>query len=112
MDQDPEMLAWHAARETEPAYHLKRPDIYRTMLGHAANKPVIMLREYAISRGNVPGALALMPELQTVVGNNPIVAALPTVATKMDSLGIAFYFDSLEHFGDMVQSVGMSPASQ
>ena len=28
----------------------------------------------------------------------------------MDSLGIAYFFDLLEHFGDKVDGVGMSPA--
>lgn len=110
--QDPEMAAWQAARDAEPSSHMKGPYIYRTMYGKAAAKPGIMQREYTISRGNLAGALALMPELQAVVGDNPIEAIVPTVAPHMDSLGLAYYFDSLEHYGAMVDSVGMSPAFQ
>ena len=40
------------------------------------------------------------------------MAVLPNVATNMDSLGIAYFFDSLKHFADTVDGVGMTPAFQ
>lgn len=57
-----------------------------------------MQRIYSIQRSNIQAALALMPELQTVVGYNPIMAVLPTVAANMEEMVITYYFDSVEHF--------------
>ena len=112
MGKDPAMAAWHAEREADPAAHLKGPEMYRCAFGEPSQKPVILQRTYRIARHNVPGALALMPELQGIVGDTPLMAVLPAVASAMDEMLIAYYFDSVEHFGSQLDDVAMSPAFQ
>ena len=51
-------------------------------------------------------------ELQGIVGDTPLMAVLPTVASAMDEMLIAYYFDSVEHFGSQLDDVAMSPAFQ
>ena len=67
--------------------------MYRCAFGEPSQKPVILQRTYRIARHNVPSALALMPELQGIVGDTPLMAVLPTVASAMDEMLIAYYFD-------------------
>lgn len=113
MTQDPEYSAWAKTRESDPSSHLKGPEVFRTAFGKLADKPVILQREFVASRANVPHLLALLPELQAMMGDGvPVVAVLPIVASHMDRVGLAYYFDSAEHVGEMLDRVGMSPSFQ
>jgi hypothetical protein len=112
MNKDPQMAKWQAEREAEPSSHLRGPEVYRTAFGEPSMKPVILQRTYSIDRANVQNALALMPELQGIVGETPLMAVLPTIASVMDEMLIVYYFDSLEHFGVQLDEVAMSPEFQ
>ena len=112
MSKDPQMAKWQAEREAEPSSHLRGPEVYRTAFGEPSMKPVILQRTYSIDRANIQNALALMPELQGIVGETPLMAVLPTIASAMDEMLIVYYFDSLEHFGVQLDEVAMSPEFQ
>lgn len=112
MSQDPKMAAWQAAREAEQAAHLRGPEVFRTAFGEPSQKPVILQRTYSIQRGHLQDLLALMPELQRIVGDTPLMAVLPAVASDMNEMLIVYYFDSVEHFGAQLDAIGMSPEFQ
>lgn len=112
MSKDPEMAKWQADREAEPSSRLIGPEVFRAAFGEPSQKPVILQRTWSIDRANVQNALALMPELQGITGDIPIMAVLPTVASALNEMLVVYYFDSLEHFGYKMDGVGMSPEFQ
>ncbi|GAC1608200.1 MAG: hypothetical protein NVS3B2_17510 [Ramlibacter sp.] len=105
---DPDMLKLIQEREREQSATVTGPYVYRTVWGEVSRLPVLLQREYQVSRQNLPDLIALLPEAHAAVGKQPRVATIPVFAPQMDRLVIAYYSESLEHMGRNVDQYGVS----
>ena len=109
---DPEFLKLWQEREREPAANTTGPYVYRTVYGEVSRLPVILQREYQVTRQNLPELVALLPDAHSAVGKQPMVATVPVFAPQMDRLVVGYYSESIEHMGRNVDQYGMSEAFQ
>ena len=109
---DPEMLALWQEREREPAANVTGPYVYRTVWGEVSRLPVLVQREYQVSRQNLPELIALLPQAHEAVGKQPMVATIPVFAPQMDRMVVAYYSESIEHMGRNLDQYAMSEAFQ
>jgi hypothetical protein len=109
---DPEFAALWREREREPSASITGPYVYRTVFGEVSRLPVILQREYQVTRQNLAELIALLPEAQKAVGKQPMVAAIPVFAPQMDRIAVSYYSESIEHMGRNVDEYGMSEAFQ
>lgn len=109
---DAEMIALWKEREREPAAKPEGPLVYRTVFGEVSRQPVIVQREYQVSRQNLPDLIALLPEAHAAVNNLPMVASIPVFAPQMDRLIVGYYSESIEDMGRKLDQYGMSEAFQ
>lgn len=109
---DPEMLALWKERERDPAASITGPYVYRSVWGEVSRLPVIVQREYQVSRQNLPDLIALLPEAHAAVGKQPMVATIPVFAPQMDRLVVAYYAESIEHMGRNLDQYAMGEAFQ
>lgn len=109
---DPEMLALWKEREREPAATPSGPIVYRTVFGEVSRLPVIVQREYQVSRQNLPELIALLPEAHAAVAKQPMVATIPVFSSQMDRLVVVYYAESMEHMGRNLDQYGLSEAFQ
>jgi len=108
---DPAYTKLMAERELNPAASAEGPDVYRTVFGQVQpGRPVILMREYTISRDKLDGALGLLPELEALMKRHdvPIVAATPIFSSDMSRLVAGYYCSSPGHLGSSVDGVGAS----
>ena len=109
---DAEMQRLWKEREAEPAAQSLGPYVYRTVFGEVSRLPVLVQREYRISRKNLPQALKLLPEAHNAVAGKPMAAVIPVFAPEMDRLLITYYSESIEEMGRNLDTYGMSEAFQ
>lgn len=109
---DPEWLQLWKEREQNPAANITGPYVYRSVWGEVSRLPVIIQREYQVSRQNLPDLLALLPEAHAAIGKQPMVATIPVFAPQMDRLVVAYYSESIEQMGRIIDQFGMSEAFQ
>lgn len=99
-------------RERDPSATPTGPYVYRTVWGEVSRLPVILQREYQVSRQNLPELMALLPDAQKAVGKQPMVATIPVFAPHMDRLVVGYYAESIEHMGRNVDQYGVAEAFQ
>lgn len=109
---DPDMLSLWKERERDPSATTSGPYVYRTVYGEVSRLPVLLQREYQVSRQNLPDLIALLPDAHSAVGKQPMVATIPVFAPQMDRLVVAYYSESIEHLGRNVDQYGLSEAFQ
>ena len=109
---DPEMQKLIQDREREPAATPSGPYVYRTVWGEVSRLPVLLQREYQVSRQNLQELIALLPDVHAAVGKQPIAATVPVFAPQMDRLIVSYYSESIEHMGRNVDQYGVSEAFQ
>jgi hypothetical protein len=109
---DAEALALWNERERDPSATVSGPYVYRTVWGEVSRLPVILQREYQVSRQNLPDLMALLPQAHAAVGKQPMVATIPVFAPQMDRLVVGYYSESIEHLGRNVDQYGLSEAFQ
>lgn len=109
---DAEMLKLWQERERDPSAAVTGPYVYRTAWGEVSRLPVLLQREYQVSRQNLPELLALLPDAHSAVGKQPMVAVVPVFAPQMDRLVVGYYAESMEHMGRNLDQYGMSEAFQ
>ncbi|MBC5768200.1 hypothetical protein [Ramlibacter albus] len=109
---DPEMLALWKERERDPAATPEGPYVYRTVWGEVSRQPVIVQREYQVSRQNLPDLMALLPEAHAAVNKLPMVASIPVFAPQMDRLVVGYYAESIEAMGRNLDQYAMGEAFQ
>jgi len=113
MYADADFKAVRAEAEKEPASHWEGPEVWRTVFGGPQlNFPVMLQREYDIDRPQLKNALALLPEVQALRPDRPVIGVVPVIADDMARLMIGYYANSLADLGDMIDRVGMSDAFQ
>ena len=110
---DPDNIALLAEREKIQSSILQGPYVYRDVYGEVSRQPVMLFREYQISRQNLKHAIELMPEVKAAMhASTGLFAVVPVFAPVMDRFGVSYYFDSLEDMGEKIDSHAMSPAFQ
>lgn len=112
MATDPEMLQLLKEREREPAAAFSGPYVYRSVWGEVSRLPVIIQREYQVTRESLPGLIALLPEAHAAVARQPMLATIPVFAPAMDRMYVAYYAESIEHMGRNLDQYAVSEAFQ
>jgi hypothetical protein len=89
------------------------PSVYRIVFGEPTAQPILVQRQYQVSRTNLKAALALLPEAKSAFGESTgMAAAVPVFASEMDRLVINYYLNSLEDLGKALDEHAMSEAFQ
>lgn len=115
--RDPAHADFQRERETNPAAEVIVPrQIVRLVYGDLKwdTHPVSHMRVYDISRANLPEALALLPEASSIVGKADVnvVCAIPVAGDNMSSLTVSYQFQSLDHWGEALDTIGTSEEFQ
>ena len=98
-------------RENDQSAELIGPEVFRTVYGAPSpDHNVIYLREYEINRNSVPEALEIFAEANEEFKNEDakLLALLPLIADKMNSLYAIYYFSSISSMGEIVERIGLS----
>jgi hypothetical protein len=109
---DPEWLQLWKEREQNPAANVTGPYVYRSVWGEVSRLPVIIQREYQVARENLKDLVALLPEAHAAIGKQPMVATIPVFAPQMDRLVVAYYSESIEQMGRIIDQFAMAEAFQ
>jgi hypothetical protein len=109
---DPEMLKLWQERERDPSATTTGPYVYRTVWGEVSRLPVMLQRQYQVTRLNLKDLIALLPDAHDAVGTQPMVAVIPVFAPEMDRLVVTYYSESMEHLGRNLDQYGMSDGFQ
>lgn len=117
VNADPAHIEFWREREANPAAEIiTARDILRTMYGENqwVTHPVSQLRQYEITRDKVAKALKLFPEVEKIVSKADVnvVGALPVTGENLSSMTISYQFRSIEHWGEVLDTVGVSDAFQ
>ena len=89
------------------------PYVYRTVFGEPTAQPVLVQRQYQISRANLQAAIAMLPDAKAAFSaGTGMTAVVPVFAPEMDRLVINYYMDSLQVLGKELDENAMSPAFQ
>ena len=113
MAADPAGIALQAEVEKEPTSVWEGPHVWRVAFGGPKpDHPVILQREYEVDRRHLGSALALLPEVQALMPDVPMLALVPVVASDMGRLLIGYYAPSLIEMGKRIDQIGASEALQ
>lgn len=117
VNDDPAHAEFWKEREANPAAEIITVrDILRTVYGENqwATHPVSHLRRYEITRDKVAEALKLIPQVEKIVSGADVnmVAALPVTGEDLSSMTLSYQFRSVDHWGEVLDTVGMSDAFQ
>jgi hypothetical protein len=115
MMDDPEYKKLMADREADPAADIVGPEVFRSIWGTMDPADTVrMQRTYALQRSNMKAAIGLLEEIGTLVKNEPvsIMAGIPVLASRMDTMTVVYSFADMHAFGDGVDRIGMSPEFQ
>ena len=111
MSKDPAIIALNAERENEQAAVVTGPYVYRSVFGEVSTQPVLLVREYQISRKTLKDAIALLPEAKAATDpKSGMLALVPLIASEMDRLVVSYYADSIEDLGEKMDKYGLSEA--
>jgi len=112
---DPSFARLREERELNPAGSVTGPEVYRIVHGQVEpGYPVVLMREYTVSRDKQANMLALMPELDALIKHHDIkmLAAVPVFSGDMGRLIAGYYFKSPSHLGVAMDGVGISAEFQ
>jgi len=113
MNADPDFAAQRNESEADPASYSEGPEMWRTVFGEPQPTfPVILQREYTIDRRRLASAVALLPEVQALRSDRPVIGVVPVLSGDMARIMIGYYAKSLADLGESIDSVGMSEAFQ
>ena len=115
MMDDPAMHKLLADREANPAADIIGPEVFRSIWGEMnPTDTVRMHRTYEIKRSNMKAALDLLGEIGEFMKDEPVslMAGVPVIASKMDTMTVVYGFADLHAFGEGVDRVGMSAEFQ
>jgi hypothetical protein len=113
MLDDPDFVALRAESENDPAWHWEGPEVWRTVFGAPRpDFPVTLQRDYQVDRRYLKDATALLPEVQALRTDRPVIAVVPVISGDMGRLVIGYYASSLVDLGEGIDRVGFSEAFQ
>jgi hypothetical protein len=89
------------------------PYVYRTVFGEPTAQPILVQRQYQLSRANLQAAIAMLPEVKaTFSETTSMTAVVPVFSPEMDRLIINYYMNSMSDLGKELDGSAMSPAFQ
>jgi hypothetical protein len=110
---DADAVKLRAESESNPSSVWEGPEVWRTVFGEPQpNYPVMLQREYQMDRRNLKKAVALMPEIQALRPDRPVIAVVPVVSGDMARFMALYYANSLVDLGEGIDEVGFSDAFQ
>jgi len=115
MMHDPGMQKLLAEREANPAADIIGPEVFRSIWGEMNPADTVrMHRTYEIKRSNMKAALELLDEMAEFMKDEPVslMAGVPVIASRMDTMTVVYGFADLHAFGEGVDRVGMSAEFQ
>lgn len=113
MISDPDFAALRTETENDPASHWEGPEVWRCVFGEPQPSYTVMLqREYQMDRRNLKSAIALLPEIQALRPNMPMIAVVPVISGDMGRFMVGYFANSLVDLGETIDSVGFSDAFQ
>lgn len=112
LTSDPEMISLWQEHEQNPSAEVTGPYVYRMVFGEASKMPILIQREYQISRLNLPEALKLLPEAFEATDKKGMAAVIPVFSPELDRLIVTYYSESIEAMGQNLDQYGMSKAFQ
>ncbi len=112
-DADPDFAKLRSESEKDRASNWEGPEIWRCVFGEPQpGYPVILQREYDLDRRHLKSAIGLLPELQALQADRPLLAAVPAVSGDMARFMVAYYGTSLIDVGERMDRIGTSEAFQ
>jgi hypothetical protein len=113
LSEDPQAVALRTESENDPASIWEGPLVWRCAYGEPQPSfPVILQREYEVDRRHLKSALGLLPEVQALMPNVPILGVVPAIDSQMGRLLIAYYAASLVELGQNMDKFGTSESFQ
>jgi hypothetical protein len=113
MMDDPDSAKLREESENDPASHWEGQEVWRTVFGEPRpGFPVLLQREYQMDRRNLTRAVELLPEVQALQTDRPILAVVPVISGDMARFMVGYYATSLADLGERIDRIGMSPAFQ
>lgn len=115
MMNDPAYKKLMADRGANPAADVTGPEVFRSIWGEMnPSDTVRMQRTYAMQRSNMKAAIGLLEEIGTLMKGEPVtvMAGIPVLASRMDTMTVVYGFADMHAFGDGVDRIGMSPEFQ
>jgi hypothetical protein len=110
---DADAVKLRGESENDPASVWEGPEVWRTLFGEPnPNFPVMLQREYHMDRRHLKHAVAMMPEVQALRPDRPVLAVVPVVSGDMARFMAVYYANSLVDLGEMIDHVGFSEAFQ
>ena len=89
------------------------PYVYRTVFGEPTAQPIIVQRQYQLSRANLQAAIAMLPDAKAAFSaSTGMTAVVPVFAPEMDRLIINYYMNSMSDLGKELDDNAMSSAFQ
>jgi hypothetical protein len=108
---DPAFLALIAENQKDPASTWEGPEVWRCVFGQThPGYPVLLQREYEMDRRHIKSAVALLPQLQALQGDRPLLAVIPALSGDMARFMVGYYATSLEDAGERMDRIGGSEA--
>ncbi len=113
MVEDHDGVRLRSEPETDPAADWEGPEVWGVVFGEVRpDFPVMLQREYRIDRRNLKAALLMLPEVQAIQPDRPIIGVAPVVSGDMGRLMICYYAKSLVDLGERMDRFGKSNAFQ
>jgi hypothetical protein len=114
---DPEHIDFWEAREANPAADIViARDIVRRIYGKGKweTHPISLIRQYDLARNKVADAVRMLAEVEKVFSKADVNVAglLPVTSETMSSLSVSYQFRSMEHFGEALDTVGVTDEFQ
>ena len=88
-------------------------EILRVVYGSSAwdTHPVSHLRVYEVNKNHLADALALLPEVEQMVAPSGVnvIGLVPVTGDNMSTMTVAYQLKSVDHWGEVLDTVGTSP---
>ena len=115
MMNDPAFKQLMSDRQNNPAADIIGPEVFRSIWGAMTPTDTVrMQRTYALQRSHMKAAIGMLEEIGALVKDEPvsIMAGIPVVASRMDTMTVVYSFADMHAFGEGVDRIGMSAEFQ
>jgi hypothetical protein len=117
INNDPAYAEFWREREANPAADIViGRNIVRSVYGEGQwdTHPVSLLRQYEVTRDKVADMLKIFPEVAKLLSKADanVVGLLPVTGENMSSMAVSYQFRSMDHFGEVLDTVGTSDEFQ
>ena len=114
---DDEFAQLQSEREADPAADmLVGREIIRVVHGSSAwdTHPVSHLRVYEVNKNHLADAIALLPEVEQMVAPSGVnvIGLVPVTGDNMSTMTVAYQLRSVDHWGEVMDTVGTSTEFQ